>query len=243
MDEDAVVSSEWVSEHLDDPSVVLVDTRLPNFYTQAHLPGAVNLPTLMLSLAGPVSIDGVPAPGPLAQRLGHLGITADSHIVLYDDGRGADAARLYWILKLYRHRHVSVLDGGITKWRHDGNDWEYSTGTPEPASYEIAALDREQLATTDEVRTALDDPNTVIVDVRSPAEFLGIDLRAQRAGHIPGAVNVDWTNNLEEDENGITQARGANDLRDLYAAGGVTPERTVIVHCQSGDRSSAAYLA
>lgn len=234
-----MVSGDWLAAALDDSGVVPVDVRPPHFYAQAHLPGAVNLPVFLLQ--GP---DGGPPPEEaVAQRLGQLGISRATHVVAYDDGASPSAAVLYLLLSYYRHPAISVLDGGITKWRHDGRDWEYSSTAPTPVEYRMAGTDPAILASIQDVRAALDDPAVAIVDTRSPAEYLGLQMSAARNGHIPGAINVEWSNGLVQSEDAIAQARPASELRDIYAAAGITPDKTVIAYCQSGSRSSHTVLA
>lgn len=232
-----VVSADWLAERLRDGSVAAVDTRPPHFYAQGHLPGALSLPDFFLH--GP---EGAPPADALARRLGQLGITGVTHVVGYDDGAGYGAARLYWVLRYFRHPAVSILDGGITKWRHDGYDWEYTATSPEPAIYEIGEPDESVVATLDDVRAAADRDDAVILDVRTPAEYLGLQVSATRNGHIPGAVNFDWSNNLMEDSDAITMLRPREELLELYASAGATPDKEIIIHCNSGGRSSETFM-
>jgi thiosulfate/3-mercaptopyruvate sulfurtransferase len=233
-----IVDTAWLGERIGGESIVPVDVRPPYFFGQAHLPGAVNLPLFFLQ--GP---DGGPPPaGDFARRLGGLGLTRDTHVVAYDEGGSPTAAILYWALRYYRHPHVSVLDGGITRWRHEGRDWEYSARVPAPAEYRIGESDPTVLAGCDDVLAALGDSASVILDVRAPAEFLGLQVTAQRNGHIPGAQNLEWSNLLRSDAAGLRILRSEEDMRDLLAQAGVTPEKDVIVHCQSGSRSSHTFL-
>jgi thiosulfate/3-mercaptopyruvate sulfurtransferase len=239
VDQSPLVSPEWLTDHLADQDLVAIDVRVPQFYGQAHLPGAVNLPPYHLFDRG----GGVPSPSDFARRLGQLGITRTTFIVAYDEGASTAAAQLYWLLSYYRHPRAAVLDGGITRWRHLGLDWEYAVPVPAGATYEIEESDPSLLATADDVRAAIDRADAVLLDVRSPAEYLGLQLAAARNGHIPGAVNLEWSNNLAPDEDGLPRARPTSDLRDLYQQAGITADKEIIVHCQSGHRSSYAFLA
>lgn len=235
---DIVVGGDQVAAELDDPGVVLVDVRPPHFYQQAHLPGAVNLPVFYLFAANA----GPPAADDLVRRLGRLGISRSTRLVAYDDGASASAARLYWVLKYYRHPDVSVLDGGVTAWRHEGRDWEYTAVEPEPAEYEIPDPDPTVLTDLANVSASLGAPDSVIVDTRSPAEYLGLQRTARRNGHIPGAINIDWSNNLTLDEGVLHRLRSDDELRDLYQTSGVTPDKDVILHCETGNRASETFL-
>src|SRR5947209_2010808 len=185
-----VVDTEWLSAHISENDLVSVDVRAPYFFAQAHLPGAVNLPPFLLQ--GPSG--GPPPAEEMAHRLGDLGVTRETHVVAYDEGGSPAAAMLYWVLRYFRHPRVSVLDGGITRWRHQGRDWEYSSLVPAPAPYQIGDPDPDVYAQLDDIRAAVDTPDRVILDVRAPAEYLGLQQAARRSGHIPGAVNMEWSN-------------------------------------------------
>ncbi len=238
MKSEPIVSADWLTEHLDDGDIVIVDVRPPQFYVQAHLPGAVNLPVFFLT--GPA---GSPPPSAaLAPRLGSLGISRDTHVVAYDDGSSPSAARLYWILKYLGHPAASVLDGGITKWRRDGRDWDYSPGQPQAVNYVSGAVDDSVTVSFSDVKAVLEQGSAVLVDSRTPGEYLGVQMTAMRNGHIPGAVNIDWTNNLEQSSDGIAVLRSDEDLRRLYGDAGVTPDKDVVVYCQSGGRATETFM-
>jgi thiosulfate/3-mercaptopyruvate sulfurtransferase len=233
-----IVSTDWLSERLGDDKVVPVDVRSPHFFVQAHIPGAVNLPVFFLQGQG----GGPPAGDDLAARLGRLGITRDTHVVACDEGGVPSAAVLYWVLRYFGHPRVSVLDGGITLWRHEGRDWEYSVQNYLPALYEIGAANSAVYAQREDVLAALEDPNIRLVDVRSPAEYLGLQVTTRRSGHIPGAINFEWSNTLSAGSDGLPVLRAETEIRDALASAGVTADTDVIVYCQSGGRSSHTFL-
>jgi thiosulfate/3-mercaptopyruvate sulfurtransferase len=198
----------------------------------------VNLPVFFLGGPG----GGPPAPEALAPRLGSLGISRDTHVVAYDEGNSPSAARLFWVLRYLNHPRVSILDGGITNWRHEGRDWEYSLIRPQAVEYAPGPLDDSVVATLGEVRGLLDSDSGSIVDVRSPGEYLGVQTSAARNGHIPGAVNIDCTNNLQASDDGIALLRSDGDLSLLYQEAGVTPDKRVVVYCQSGARAAETFF-
>lgn len=230
------VHTGWLSERLDS-GLAIVDVRPPQFYTQEHIPGAVNLPVFFLSSPS----GGPPEAEAFARRLGGLGITRDTHVVAYDDGASPAATVLFRLLDYYQHPSVSVLDGGITKWRHEGRDIEYQPVRPAPARYDIGPPDLAAAADTDRVLQALARDDVAILDVRSPAEYLGLQRTARRDGHVPGAINIEWSNNLEQTPDMLIGLRPDSELRDLYQQAGVTPDKSVIVYCQTGARASTTY--
>lgn len=238
VNEPIVVSTGWLSERIGEEGIVAVDVRAPYFFGQAHIPGAVNLPPFFLRGQD----GGPPPPDDFARRLGDLGLTPDTHIVAYDEGGSPAAAGLYWVLRYYRHPRVSVLDGGITRWRHEGRDWEYSVRIPTPGRYAIGQADPDLYAEREDVLAAVDDPDRIVLDVRAPAEFLGLQASAKRNGHVPGAINFEWSNALQPDADGLPVLRPLDDVRALLTQAGVSEDKEVIVHCQSGGRSAYAFM-
>jgi thiosulfate/3-mercaptopyruvate sulfurtransferase len=231
------VTSAWLRDHLDDSGMALVDAREPYFYTQGHLPGALSLPVAHLRSAG-----GEPPPVQvLARKLGELGIGRDSFIMVYDGGAGTAAATLYWLLDMIGHPSASILDGGITRWRRDGLDIDYLATTLDPVNYVVVDENPDVLAVLEDVQQAIGDPDSIIIDVRAPAEYLGLQPAAMRNGHIPGAVNVDWSSSFERGEDGVAQLSPAAEVRLQFETAGVLPDKQVIVHCQSGVRSAMTY--
>lgn len=237
MDKAVVVSTDWLSHHRLDADVVVVDVRAPHYFAQGHIPGAANLPLVLLTAQPGSPVDG----SRTAQFLGLAGARVDSHVVVYDDGASTTASQLFWLMRYYHHPKISVLDGGITKWLHEGRASDLN-GTITPSEYVVGSPDKSSLATLDDVRAAIDDPESIIVDVRSPAEFLGLQRTARRNGHIPGALNIDWSTSLAHDEDGVAQLLPDDKLRELFTRAGLKPETNVILHCQSGGRSSTSYL-
>jgi thiosulfate/3-mercaptopyruvate sulfurtransferase len=231
-----LVSTDWLVERLSESGIVVVDTRPPFFYAQGHIPGAVNLPLFLLA-AGAQPPNGAT----VGARLGNAGIGAESHVVLYDDGASPTASHAAWILRFIGHANVSVVAGGMTAWASEGKEVEYAPDSRASVSYSAAQPVRGVLAEIADVRGAIDDPNAVIVDVRNPSEYLGLQQTALRNGHIPGAVNLEWSNNLQI-ENGVASVRPDDDLRAMYGDAGITRDRRVVVHCQSGSRSTFTWL-
>ncbi|GAC1474346.1 MAG: sulfurtransferase [Chloroflexota bacterium] len=237
MDAPIVVNTEWLGEHINDPNVVVVDVRPPPLYNRGHVPGAVNLPLFLLS--NPTG--GVAQPDHVAARLGAAGIQLSSHVVAYDDGASTTASELFWLLSYCRHPRASVLDGGATKWASEGRLWNSHSSLVTPVLYEAAEPDFDVFADLDDVLAALDSSNAVILDTRGRAEFMGLQRTARRDGHIPGAVHIDWLDNLSTDQEYVCLVPDDR-LRHMYAAAGVTPDKKVYVHCQIGHRAAESFM-
>lgn len=239
MTADLIVDTDWLASHANHPSIVVIDVRAPTFYRQAHIPGATNVPFALLSW----SAGRMPDAETVQRALSHAGVSRRTHIVVYDDGAGPDGAMVCFVLDYYRHPRFSLLDGGMTKWLHEARDAQEGVTETSPAAYDVGEPNLEVLASLQSVKEDLHRADAAIVDTRSSAEYMGIQPTASRDGHIPGAVNIDYVNNLVRTGEEIIQHRDPDELRDLYLRAGVTPDKRVVVYCQTGARSSESYVA
>jgi len=237
---DLLVDTAWVRERLDDPSVRLIDlSGKPETYAAGHLPGAV-----YVNLSADLTDPNDPVKGQILQRdalsalFSRLGIRADDTLVLYDDARNLLAARAYWVLKYYQHRDVRIYNGGSVKWVADGAALVTDAPAPVATQYAAAEPDAAIRTTWDDVVAAVEDPSALFCDARGPKEYSGEDLRSARGGHIPGAINVDWTSAVAEDGT----FRSASELSALYARAGFTPDKTIITYCQTGVRGAHTWF-
>lgn len=217
-------------ELVDRGDLVLVDVRKAEEYAGGHIPGAVQLdPDAVASGHSPVTgaLRQVPE---IEQLLGELGITAANRVVFYDNRGGFHAARMLWLLEYLGHRNAAVLNGGLSAWRAAG--FTLSTQTPSiPETVFAAAPSPRRIATAEDVLQQRADPESILIDVRPQKLF------AQ--GHIPWAANIPWAGNLDADKLFLAAA----DLRSHFAEFGVTEDRKVIMHCQTGLASSHSYVA
>jgi thiosulfate/3-mercaptopyruvate sulfurtransferase len=221
-------------------AVRLLDARPASQFAAGHLPGALHLDPFGISL-----IDSRPAPLRafewIMQHLLELrGVTREEPVVVYEEGSGMRAARLVWLLALFGHPDARLLDGGIARWRAERRTVvREAAAEPDTASTLIVARRPEALATVEDVLAALGQPGVVIVDARSRAEYTGTLIRAARGGAVPGAVHLEYTANLTPDG----RYRAPSELRSLYEALGVTPDREVITYCQGGYRAAQSWIA
>jgi thiosulfate/3-mercaptopyruvate sulfurtransferase len=219
-----LVSTDWLSENLDGENVRIVDARKREGYEAGHVPGAVNIPHSATfdpdreppGLVGP--------PEAIARLFGDAGIDEYAHVVVYDEGRATEAARVFWTLEYYGHPNVSVLDGGLKKWTAEGRT--LSTEPPEvtPATFTVRARP-EALSTRELILDELEEDGAVMLDARTEEEFRGEDVRAERGGHIPGAVHIEWTENFTSGEAPVFKS--ALELEKLYEDQGVTKDKRV----------------
>ncbi len=219
------------------PPLVL-DVRPAEQFARGQIPGAVHLDLWGVSL-----IDTDPAPMRAFLWMIHhqfvlRGVNAERAVVICDENSGVRAARAFWFLEYFRHPDVRVLDGGFAAWRRAGGAIDHDPVVPVAVNWPEAE-DVSRLATWRDVAAAVGDPAAAILDTRSDGEYDGTVVRARHGGAIPGAIHIEWTHNLGTDGT----FKPAADLRSMYEAAGVTPDRTVLTYCQGGYRAAHSYLA
>ncbi|HEX2225178.1 MAG TPA: sulfurtransferase [Thermoanaerobaculia bacterium] len=244
---DALVSTDWVAQHLNDPKVRLIESNEdPLLYATGHIPGAVEVDWTR-DLNDPLRRDYLDRDGfeALARR---IGIERDTTVVFYGDRNNWWATYALWVFQLFGHDKAKVMDGGRIKWTKEGR--EVTTDVPSfPATqYEAPPRDDKRVrAFRDQVLQHVEGKGRLI-DVRSPAEFSGERLHmpeypnegALRGGHIPGAANIPWARAVNPDDGTF---KSAEELRGLYEQeAGLEPKDDVIVYCRIGERSSHTWF-
>ncbi len=218
-----------------EPPILIALTEADTF-AAGHIAGAQQIDWPALEL-GDTSAEAIAAWEETTRaQLGALGVTPNAAVVIYDGGT-LFAARLWWVLDYFGHETRLILDGGLPAWLADGQPVamatdDASTPVAAPGDYPDNA-DENRLATLDQVVTALGDPAVAIVDARAADEFA--------AGHIPGAVNVNYPLNAQP--NDPKTYLSGDELVELYAGAGVTPDQLVIPYCSTGVRSAVTYTA
>lgn len=232
-----LVDVAWLRQRLGEPGLRVVDVRpaLEQFqsgYPWAHIPGAVYLNMQQLFTV----VNGIP--GKLTPQatgealLGRLGLSQDDHVVVYDDSGGSLAALLAWLLDYWGQAQVSFLDGGWQAWQEEGETITAEEPVVRPATYR-ARPEEGKLATAEWIAAHLGHPTVALVDTRTPQEF--------QRGHLPGALNVPWEENVNP---GLAQRyRSGTTLHRQFAEVGITPDKEVVVYCETGARSAHTYWA
>lgn len=234
-----VINGEALQAHLDDPRVVIVDLPLQlKRYHQAHVPGAFLLDFRQLLNGEAPTPTGAPSFTKIARLLSTLGISADTHVVAYDDEGGGWASRLLWTLALIGHTRYSLLDGGIHAWAAEKRLLTDAVTYPSMSTYETGTPNGSVATEAD---TLLATPERYTIwDTRSPEEYRGELGQARRKGHMPCAINLDWRH-LFDPQNAYRLKPRAT-LQWLLDSHGLTQECAIVAHCQSHHRSSLAWL-
>jgi thiosulfate/3-mercaptopyruvate sulfurtransferase len=243
---EVLVETSWVKDHLKDPKVRIaeVDYDSTANYNLGHIPGAV-LFDWKNDMNDPVTRD-ILGRSQLEALLSKAGVTPESTLVLYGDFNNWFAAFAFWILKYYRVDKVALMNGGRKKWLAEDGQVTKDRPSYDKAEFKVATTDENIRTYLDAMKNRLGQKGSVLVDVRSPAEFTGEitappeypNEHAQRGGHIPGAVNIPWSQAVREDGT----FKNPEDLRKLYEGKGVTADKDVVTYCRIGERSSFTWF-
>ena len=207
-------------------------------YDAGHVPDAVNVQPRELIAGTPPAVGRLPTVERLTAMFRRIGYRSDCDIVVLDDEGGGWAGRFAWTLDVIGHRNWRYLDGGLHAWYGAGLPLATTPPAVEPSEAHIK-VDSAPIAETDDLLGSLDDPDLLIWDCRSAEEYAGRKVAAARGGHIPGAVNLDWLELMDESRH----LRFPLDLAQRLAERGIDANRDVVAHCQTHHRSGLAYMA
>lgn len=240
-----LVSTSWVAEQLNDPSVRIVESDEDVLlYETGHIPGAVKI-DWFTTLQDSLRRDFL-SKEEFERLCSQSGISNDTTVVFYGDKSNWFACYAFWIFQYYGHENLRIMDGGRTKWELEGRPM--TRETPEHAQTEYKANPRN-----DSIRAFRDDvfdqikAGLPLVDVRSPKEYTGELLHmpnypqegATRGGHIPGAVNIPWSKAVNEQDSTF---KSFEELIDIYQGLGIKSDEEVVAYCRIGERSSHTWF-
>jgi thiosulfate/3-mercaptopyruvate sulfurtransferase len=237
-----LISTAELAAHLDDPAFAIVDVRHDlaqpdtmgeSQYRAAHIPGArfAHMDRdLAAAKTGRNGRHPLPSPEACAALFGRLGIDASKQVVAYDAGGGMYAPRLWWMLRWLGHDAVAVLDGGFAKWVREGRPTNAAIPAPRPATFAVRGVDRTFAAA--DVLASLADRSLMLIDARGAERFRGeVEPLDPVAGHVPGAVNRPYLQNLEPDGT----FKSPEKLRTEFASiVGATSAPKIVNMCGSG---------
>lgn len=253
-----LVEGGWLQERLGHPHLRVIDATVvldPSSwaadsgrarYDRAHIPTA-SFVDLIGELSDPTGDEGLPdgvhayqlpSGEAVAGALRRHGVDAHTTVVAYDTAGGMWAARLWWMLRVFGHERVAVLNGGWTRWTADGRPQTTEVPQPAPADPFPPRWRPELYASKADVERALDDDRTVLVNALWPEQFRGAT-PLPRSGRLPGSVNVPFSDTLADDG----RVRDVEALRQRFAAEGIDPDKRVITYCGAGIVATVDALA
>jgi thiosulfate/3-mercaptopyruvate sulfurtransferase len=233
---DLLVDATWLEANKD--KVLLIDARTKG-YEEGHIPGAINIiPSTLNDETAPVEgfLASAEKITPVFQN---IGINEASNIVVYDDGNSLWSSRVFYALEYYGHKKVKILNGGYAGWL--AADKEISIDAPIVTKGTFVAQPIAGLACTiEDVEKSLEDNKFLYLDARSEKEYTGEDVRAANGGHIPGALNIEWNQAIEENAAGIPVFKSVEELGALYSS--LDKSKTIIPYCQTNVRGAHSYF-
>lgn len=232
-----IVSAAETAKLIKNDNVVIVSTRTAADYKKVHITGAVHINHSELYKDGPVK-NMLNTPQEIAKVLGAAGISETKQIILYDDGSGKYAGRLYWILSYLGATNVKVLDGHMKAWRAARKPVTKNPTNVKAATF-TPKVNKSLIASMNEVKSSIGSTSTAIIDARSAAEFAGQSETALRKGHIPGSINLEYTNMM----NAQGKLKSNEELQKIFSDAGITKDKKVILYCESGVRAGILFLA
>jgi thiosulfate/3-mercaptopyruvate sulfurtransferase len=248
---EALISTDWLAAHLSDPHVRVVDSsfKLPGItptaredYDKGHISGAVFFDIDDVCEPGTTLPHMIPSPDVFARKLGALGIGDDDRVVVYDSAGLSSAGRAWWMLRMFGHPKVALLDGGLPKWRAEGRPLDTAVPTPQSRRF-TARFDPSLVRDKQGLIGNLATRREQLVDARAAGRFDGTAPEPRpgmRSGHIPGSRNVPYE--LVTDPR-TRQLRSAEELVGLFRDAGVALDRPIVTSCGSGVTACALAFA
>ncbi|MDH3394960.1 MAG: sulfurtransferase [Nitrosopumilus sp.] len=217
---------------LDDPNIIIADTRSFKEYSEGHIPGAVHLDLFAFHWIDTTK-QGIENFNNQTQNLlSFLGVTPEKKVIFYDSVSGMLAARGVWMLMYFSHQNVSMLDGGITKWKKENLPLETKSNGFKPSNFS-GKINPDIISGFEYIRDNLE--NVKILDARSTGEYDGSIVRAAQSGHIPNAIHIDWNQNISEDGT----FKNDEELSKMYE---IPKDSEIVTYCQGAYRAANSFL-
>lgn len=244
------IAADWLAEHIDDPEIQIIDARMAPpgqedrdvnaEYLAGHIPGAVFFDIEALSDHTSPLPHMMPRAEAFAVAMRELGVSSDKHLVVYDEGNLFSAPRAWWMLRTFGVEKVSIVAGGLEGWRRDELPLEQGLSELPEGDFD-GRLDPQAIKRLTDVLLVSHEGSAQIVDARPAGRFHGQVAEPRpglRCGHIPGALNVPWTELVINGE-----LKTTDELNEIFARQGVDFERPIIVSCGSGVTAAVVLLA
>lgn len=234
-----IVEPSELEKVLGQTGLLVIDLSKPEVHAQYHIPGAVHINYAQIVMHLPPVMGLMPDADDFSSLLTQHGMNTDTHVVAYDDEGGGKASRLLWTLAAFGHARYSLLNGGLHAWANEGHKLVNTPSETTPGNFH-AGYNAAVIAEQDYILSRLGASDLALLDCRSEDEFSGTDVRAERGGHIPGAVNLDWMLALDQSRN--LRLKDSAVLESMLAERDVTKDKEVITYCHSHHRSALLFV-
>ncbi len=237
-----ILGSQRLSKIIPNDNLLIVAVVQAAVFNARHIPGSVLVEPAELVCGIKPAVGKLPSSDQLSELFSRIGLSDGKHIVVYDDEGGGWAGRFIWTLDILNQSNYSYLNGGLPAWLKMGlpvSNANTALPSPEPSNFS-AQLNSELLVSMDDVLAQIPDPDTLVWDARGEDEFEGKKATAQRNGHIPGAVNLDWLA-LQDRENDL-RLKPLTDIQKRLQQIGINKNKKIITHCHTHHRSGLSYL-
>jgi thiosulfate/3-mercaptopyruvate sulfurtransferase len=227
-----LISTTELNAILNDPNLIIADTRSFKEYSDGHIPGAVHLDLFAFHWIDTTKEGIKNFNNQIQHLLSFLGVTSEKKVIFYDTVSGMLAARGVWMLMYFSHQNVSMLDGGITKWKKENLQLETKTNGFKPSDFS-GNVNPSIISGFEYIRDNL--KNIKIIDARSTGEYDGSVTRAAQSGHIPNSINIDWNKNINEDGT----FKNDDELSQMYD---IPKDSEIVTYCQGAYRAANTFL-
>ena len=227
-----LISTSELNSILNDPDIIIADTRSFKEYSEDHIPGSVHLDLFAFHWIDTTKQGIENFNSQATKLLSFLGVASEKRVIFYDSVSGMLAARGVWMLMYFSHQNASMLDGGIAKWRRENLSLEIKANNFKPSKF-LGKINPDVISGFENIRDNLD--SLKIIDARSTAEYDGTVVRAAQTGHIPNAINIDWNQNLREDGT----FKSDDELSKMYD---IPKDSEIVTYCQGAYRAANSFL-
>ena len=228
-----LISTTELNSILNDVNILIIDTRSFKEYSKDHIPGSVNLDLFAFHWIDTTK-EGIQNFNKQAEMIfSFVGISSEKKVVFYDDVSGMLSARGVWMLEYFSHPDVSILDGGMKKWRKENLPIETKSNPFQPTKFS-GKVNPEIISSYEYILNNID--SLTIIDARSDEEYNGTIVRAAQIGHVPKSINIDWNLNIDDDGT----FKSDDELSKLYQ---MPKDSKIVTYCQGAYRAANTFLA
>lgn len=236
-----ILEPEALNELMPDSDLLLVAVVQAAVFDARHIPGSVLVEPAELVSGIKPAVGKLPSVNQLNKLFSRIGLSDEKHVIVYGDEGGGWAGRLIWTLDLIGHKNYSYLNGGLPAWLTLGFNLSDSSSAINPVPTDVSVqINRRELVTIDDVLAKIAENDTIIWDARAKEEYEGRKITAQRNGHIPGAVNLNWLD-LQDRANDL-RLKPLPEIAKQLQEIGIDKHKKIITHCQTHHRSGLTYL-